>query len=153
MNVLPTRCQRFLVPVFFLLASTSSTSQMCRSSRMRTYIFLARNAPPHSPTAPWIPSLSTTPPLSKIYPSVQLSLCVYQAHSTHYASRNRASPGRATTCARDAGCLALLGALSFLLTMNLSDSISDEVLGALQTRSRCPPHVTHSSLAHRSHAR
>ena len=44
MNVLPTRCQPFSVHVFFLLASTSSTSQMGRSSRRRTYIYLAHNA-------------------------------------------------------------------------------------------------------------
>jgi hypothetical protein len=55
----------------------------------------------------------------------------------YYAARNRASPGRATNCARDAERKpALLAALSFLLTTNLADSIFGDVLGALQTLAR-----------------
>jgi hypothetical protein len=65
-DVLPTSCQPFPVTVFFLLASISSTRQMRRSSRRRTYFSLACNASSHSPTASrGIPSLSTTPSRSK----------------------------------------------------------------------------------------
>ena len=52
--------------------------------------------------------------------------------------------GWATNCSRDsyAGWPALLTALSFLLTTNLSDSIFGDILGALQTLARTAGYFT-----------
>jgi hypothetical protein len=93
-DVLPISCQPFLVTVFFLLASISSTKQMHHSSRRRTYISLACNASSHSPTAlRGILSLSTTPSRSKSHPQVQPSPCVHRAHSTLLCYLKLSQPG------------------------------------------------------------
>jgi hypothetical protein len=86
-NVLPTSCQSVTINVFFLLASISSTKQMRRSSRWRTYISLACNASSHSPTASrGIPSLS--PSRSKSHPRVQLGPCAHWPIRPYYAAQN-----------------------------------------------------------------
>jgi hypothetical protein len=56
----------------------------------------------------------------------------------------RASPAGKYRAMRNAGWPAVLAALSFLLTTNLSDPLFGDVLGALQGSSRCPHHMTPS---------
>jgi hypothetical protein len=113
-NVLPTGCQPSPVTVFFLLASISSTRQMRRSSRRRTYISLACDAFSLSPTASRvIPSLSTTPSRSKNHPRVQPG----PLDPTALPETEPARAGPQTVCTMlNAGWPALLAAHSFLLT-------------------------------------
>jgi hypothetical protein len=102
-NVLRTGCQPFPVTVFFLLASVSSTRQMRRSSRRRTYISLACNASSRSPTASrGILSPSTTPSRSKSTCEFNRARACTRPTRPYYAAHKRASPGRATNCACDA---------------------------------------------------
>jgi hypothetical protein len=104
-NVLPTDCQPFPVTVFFLLASISSTRQMCRPLPFATF----RSYPGDVLISPWraisrlspptasrgIPSLSTTPSRSKNHPRVHRACACTGPTRPYCAARNRGSPGRA----------------------------------------------------------
>jgi hypothetical protein len=115
-DVLPTSCQPYPVIIILLSTSISSTKQMRRSSRMRTYVSSASNASSHSPMdSQGMASLSTS--RLKNYPRVQPSPCVHRAHSTYDAPRDQANPHWATVRAiLNAGWPAHIVTLSFLFT-------------------------------------
>jgi hypothetical protein len=74
-----------------------------------------------------------SPSRSKNYPWVQLGLCAHRAHSAPLRCPKLSQPAglRTVRAMLNAGWPALLAALSFLLTTNLSDSLFGDALGAL----------------------
>ena len=100
-----------------LLASMSSTRQMRHSSRKRPYISLACNTPFHFSTA------------SRGILSFYNTLAVQKNHTQVKTERAGTGPGhKHQLCTM----LDALAPLSFLLTTNLSDSVFDDDLGAMQ---------------------
>ena len=114
-----------------LTASTSSTRQTCRPSPKRTDTSSAYNASSYSATASRSTRFpSTTAPQSRSPPRDRRSPYTRQAaqaHSTRRRYRNPSPPAWACRLHTVRAMVnvvwpALLGTLSFLLTMNLSDS-------------------------------
>jgi hypothetical protein len=137
-NVLPTDCQPFPVTVFFLLASISSTRQMCRPLPFATF----RSYPGDVLISPWraMSRLSPRRPRGVYLPSLQHPR---GPKTTRGFTEPVRAPGpldptalpeteaaRAGPCVMlNAGWLVLLAAHSFLLTTNTPTPFL--VLGAL----------------------
>jgi hypothetical protein len=110
-NVLPTDCQPFPATVFFLLASISSTRRMRRSLPFATF----RSYPGDVHISPWraMSCLSPRRPRGVYLPSLQHLHCPKTTRGftepvpapgplDPSVAPDRANPGRATNCVRDA---------------------------------------------------